>query len=76
MILSGFLIDLKCRWLQSGLADLEKHKTLAFLLLVDFLRIFKITHFMKFLKDFKKSEESHAEMVECILFYLNMVAKT
>ena len=24
MILSAFLIDLKCRWLQSGLADLEK----------------------------------------------------
>ena len=52
MILSAFLIDLKCRWLQSGLADLEKQKTLAFLLMVDFLRIFKITHFLKFLKDF------------------------
>ena len=24
MILSAFLIDLMCRWLQSGLADLEK----------------------------------------------------
>ena len=24
MILSEFLSDLKCRWLQSGLADLEK----------------------------------------------------
>ena len=45
MILSAFLIVLKCRWLQSGLADLEKHTTLAFLLMVDFLRIFKITHF-------------------------------
>ena len=52
MILSAFLIDLKCRWLQSVLADLEKHKTLAFLLMVDFLRIFKITHFLRFLKDF------------------------
>ena len=30
MILSAFLIDLKCRWLQSGLTDLEKHKTFAF----------------------------------------------
>ena len=46
-----FLIDLKCRWLQSGLADLEKHQTLAFLLIVDFLRIFKITHFLRILKD-------------------------
>ena len=30
---------------QSGLADLEKHKILPFLLMVDFLRTFKITHF-------------------------------
>ena len=30
------LIDLKCRWLQSGLVDMEKHQTLAFLLMVDF----------------------------------------
>ena len=36
MILSAFLIDLKCKWLQSGLADLEKHKTLSFLLMEDF----------------------------------------
>ena len=39
-ILGAFLIDLKCRWLQSGLADLEKHQTLAFLLMVNFF-----THF-------------------------------
>ena len=24
--LGAFLIDLKCRWLESGLADFEKHK--------------------------------------------------
>ena len=48
MILSAFLIDLKCRWLQSGLADLEKHRAFAFLLMVYFLRIFKITHFLDF----------------------------
>ena len=47
IILSAFLIDLKYRWLQSCLAELEKHKTLAFLLMVDFLRIFKITHFFE-----------------------------
>ena len=40
MILSAFLINLTCMWLQSGLADLEKHQTLAFLLMVDFF-----THF-------------------------------
>ena len=72
-----FLIDLKCRWLQSGLADLEKHQTLAFLFMVDFLRIFKIiTLFLRFLKDFLKSSEAHAKMDECISFYLNMVAQT
>ena len=42
MIFCALLIDLKCRWLQSGIADLEKHLTLAFLLMVDFLGIFKI----------------------------------
>ena len=52
MILSAFLIDFKCIWLLSGLADLEKHQTLGFLLMVDLLRIFKITHFWRFLKDF------------------------
>ena len=41
MILSAFSIDLKCRWLQSALTDSEKHKTLAFLLIVDFLAILK-----------------------------------
>ena len=40
MILSAFLIDLKCRWLQSGLAVLEKHQTHSFLLMVDFFTQF------------------------------------
>ena len=40
MILSAFFIDLKCKWLQSGLADLQKQQTLAFLFIVDFF-----THF-------------------------------
>ena len=39
--LRAFLIDLKCMWLQSGLADLEKYKRLAFLLMVDFLHTLK-----------------------------------
>ena len=66
MILSVFLIDFKCMWLFSGLADLEKHKTLAFLLVVDLLRIFKITNFLRVLKDFLKSSDAHAKMLECI----------
>ena len=41
MILGAFLIDLKCRWLQSGLADLEKHKQIQFLLMVDFYALLK-----------------------------------
>ena len=68
-----FFIDSR---LQSGLADLEKHQTLAFFAYGRFLRIFKITHFKRFLKDFFKSSEAHATMVECILFYANMVAQT
>ena len=54
MILCAFLIDLKRRWLQSGLAEFEKHKTLASLLMVDFLRIFKITHFFLIFERFLK----------------------
>ena len=41
MILSGVLIDLKCRWLQYGLAGLEKHQTLARVLIVYFYAFFK-----------------------------------
>ena len=41
MISRAFLIDLKCRWLQSGLADLEKHKIIPFLLMVDFYTLLK-----------------------------------
>ena len=41
MILSAFLINLKCRWFQSGLADLEKHQTLAFLHMVNFYAFLK-----------------------------------
>ena len=37
---------LKCRWLRSDLADLEKYQTLSLLLMVDFLCIFKIHIFL------------------------------
>ena len=45
---------------------LGKTQNIAFLLMVDFLRVFEITQFLKVLKDFRKSSESHAKMVECI----------
>ena len=51
IILSAFLIDLKCRSQQSGLTDLEKHKTFACLPMVDFYAFFQITIFLKFLID-------------------------
>ena len=45
-VLSVVFIELKCRLLQTGLADLKKHQTSVFFLRVDFLRIFKnITFF-------------------------------
>ena len=50
---SFFFIELKCRWLQVGLADLKKtttHRTFEFLLRVDFYASFKILHFSRFLK--------------------------
>ena len=46
--LSANLIDLKCRWLQSGLADLGKHQTFAFLCMIDFLAF--LFFFERFLK--------------------------
>ena len=58
MILSAILINLKCMWLQSGLGDLEKHQTHAFLLIVDFLRILKITHFFEIFERLLKTIKS------------------
>ena len=46
MILSAFLIDLKCRWLQSG-----KTPNACLSAYGRFLRVFKITHFLRFFKD-------------------------
>ena len=47
-MLIAFLIYLKCRWLQSGLGNLEKHQTLEVLHMEDFLCIYKITQFLRF----------------------------
>ena len=51
--LSVVIIELTCRCLQTGLADLKKqqHQTLEILLRVDLLRIFfKISHFPRVLE--------------------------
>ena len=48
---------------------MKKHKTLEMLLRADFLCIFKISHFSRFLK----SSVAHDKIVEIILFWLNMV---
>ena len=68
MILRAFLIDLKCRCLQSGLADLEKHKILPFLLTVDFLHTFKITHFLRFLEDFENHQNHMLNWLNAFYF--------
>ena len=45
-VLIVVFIELKGRWLQTGLADLKKHQTSVFFLRVDLLRIFEnITFF-------------------------------
>ena len=48
--LSAVFIKLKFGCLQTCLTDMEKHKTLEMLLRADFLRIFEILHFSRFLK--------------------------
>ena len=48
-----FFIKLTFRWLQTGLSDLKNTKTIEILLMVDFLRIFKMLHFSKFSEIFE-----------------------
>ena len=55
---------------------LGKTSNTCILLMADFLRISEITHFFEILDKNWKSSIAHAKMVECILFYLNMVAQT
>ena len=68
MILSAFWIKLKCRWLQFGLADLEKHQTLAFLLMADCLRIFEITHFLRFFIFFENYQKHMLKWLNAFCF--------
>ena len=41
------------RWLQTGLSDLKKHQSIKILLMVDFLRIFKMLPFSKIFEIFE-----------------------
>ena len=46
MVLSVVFIQLKCRWIQTGLPDLKKkHQSIEIWLKVDFLRILKNAFF-------------------------------
>ena len=47
-----FFFKLTFRLLQTGLSDLKKHQTIETLLIVDFLRIFKMLYFSKIFENF------------------------
>ena len=66
-------IELKCTCLQTVLADLKNHETLEFCLgQICFRFFFLISHF----QDICKSSVAYDKIVECALFYLNMVEQT
>ena len=69
MVLRVVFIKLTFRWLQTGLSDLKNTKQLKFLLMVDFLRIFKMLHFSKFFKIF----EIHQYFLVKLLNVLNFI---
>ena len=52
MVLREVFIKLTFRWLQTNLSDLKKHQTIE-MLMVEFLRIFKMLHFSKFFEIFE-----------------------
>ena len=65
----GFIIFFKkkltFRLLQTGLSDLKKHQTIETLLIVDFLRIFKILYFSKIFENFLNSPVIPGKIVKC-----------
>ena len=65
MVLRVVFIHLTFMWLQTGLSDLKKHQTIEILLMVDFLRIFKMLHFSKFFRDFSNSTVFLGKIVKC-----------
>ena len=48
-----------------GSARFEKHQTIEILLMVDFLRIFKMLHSSFFFRDFLNSPECPGKIVKC-----------
>ena len=68
-MLSVVFIKLTFRWLQTGLSDLKNTKHLKFLLMVDFLRIFKMLHFSIFFEIF----EIHQYFLVTLLNALNFI---
>ena len=69
MVLRVVYIKLTFRWLQTGLSDLKKHKTIEILLMVGFLRIFKMLHFSIFFEIFA----IHQYFLEKLLNTLNFI---
>ena len=64
MVLRVVYIKLTFRWLQTG-----QRQTVEILLMVDFLRIFKILHFSNFFEIF----EIHQYFLEKLLNVLNFI---
>ena len=69
MVLRVVFINLTYRWLQTGQSDLKKHQTIEILLMVDFLRIFKMLHFSNFFEIF----EIHQYFLVKLLNALNFI---
>ena len=70
MVLRVVFIKLTFRWLQTGLSDLKKHQIIEILLMVDFLRIFKMLHFSFF---FFEIFEIHQYFLVKVLNALNFI---
>ena len=55
---------------------LEKHQTNKILLMVDFLRIFKMLNFSKFFAIFETHQNFLVILLNALNFYLNTVGQT
>ena len=67
MILSAFWIKLKCRWLQSDLADLEKTSNTSIFAKGRFFTHFRNNFFLRFLK---KNENHQKHMLKWLNAFL------
>ena len=68
MVLRVVFIRLTFGWLQTGLSDLKKHLTIEILLMVDFLRIFKMLHFSKFFEIFETYQYFLVKLLNALNF--------